>query len=61
MHQDAPDVYERIARKIACLYLSTELPEDEPVNAAEVLDALILEARDLTGGRHLGRERGRNR
>jgi hypothetical protein len=35
--------------KTARLYLSSELSEDEPVEPVEVLDALITEARQLTG------------
>ena len=35
--------------KAARLYLSSELAGDEPVEAVEVLDALITEARQLTG------------
>jgi len=35
--------------KTARLYLSRELSEDEPVEPVEVLDALITEARELTG------------
>jgi hypothetical protein len=35
--------------KTARLYLSKELCEDEPVEPVEVLDALITEARELTG------------
>jgi hypothetical protein len=35
--------------KTARLYLSRELGEDEPVEPVEVLDALITEARELTG------------
>lgn len=42
-------IYETLARKIAHLYLSSELAEDEPVEPVEVLDALITEARELTG------------
>ena len=44
-------VYETLAKKIACLYLSSELSEDEPVEPVEVLDALIMEARGVTGER----------
>ena len=36
-------------RKVARLYLSSELAADEPVEAVEVLDTLIIEARELTG------------
>jgi len=35
--------------KVARLYLSAELSDDEPVEPVEVLDALITEARQLTG------------
>ena len=35
--------------KVARLYLSSELAEDEPVEPVEVLDALIMEARQMTG------------
>ena len=43
--------YEALAKKVARLYLSSELPEDEPVEPVEVLDALITEAREVTGER----------
>lgn len=42
-------VYEALAMKISRLYLSSELSEDEPVEPVEVLDALIMEAREVTG------------
>lgn len=35
--------------KVARLYLSSELSDDEPVEPVEVLDALITEARNMTG------------
>ena len=37
------------AIKVARLYLSAELSDDEPVEPVEVLDALITEARAMTG------------
>lgn len=37
------------AEKVAKLYLSAELSEDEPVEPVEVLDMLITEAREMTG------------
>jgi hypothetical protein len=37
------------AKKVARLYLSSELSDDEPVEPVEVLDALIIEAREKTG------------
>ena len=40
---------EEFTRKVARLYLSSELAADEPVESVEVLDALIIEARGLTG------------
>ena len=40
---------EEFTRKVARLYLSSELAADEPVESVEVLDALIIEARELTG------------
>jgi hypothetical protein len=49
MAVDSPDQYEVFAKKTARLYLSSELAEDEPVEPVEVLDALIIEARELTG------------
>ena len=51
MPNDKAAVYEALAKKIARLYLSSELSEDEPVEPVEVLDALITEARQLTGER----------
>jgi hypothetical protein len=42
-------VYESFVKKVARLYLSEELSADEPVEPVEVLDALIAEARELTG------------
>lgn len=37
------------AEKVANLYLSSELSEDEPVEPVEVLDMIITEAREMTG------------
>jgi hypothetical protein len=49
MPDDAVAAYERLTKKIARLYLSSELPDEGPVEPEEVLDALITEARALTG------------
>jgi hypothetical protein len=35
--------------KVARLYLSSELTDSDPVEPVEVLDSLIVAARDLTG------------
>ena len=51
MPNEKAAVYEALAKKIARLYLSGELPDDGPVEPVEVLDALITEARELTGER----------
>jgi hypothetical protein len=40
---------EAFVLKVARLYLSSELSEDEPVEPVEVLDALVMEAREMTG------------
>jgi hypothetical protein len=49
MPNEKAAVYEALAKKIAHLYLSSELPDDGPVEPVEVLDALIAEARETTG------------
>jgi hypothetical protein len=49
MPNEKAAIYEGLAKKIAHLYLSSELPEDGPVEPVEVLDSLITEARELTG------------
>lgn len=41
---------------MARLYRSSELMGDEPIDAAEVLDALIVESRKLTGEKPPGVE-----
>ena len=51
MPNEKAAVYEALARRIARLYMSSELSEDEPVEPVEVLDALITEAREVTGER----------
>jgi len=51
MSSEKAAAYEALAKKIARLYLSGELSEDEPVEPVEVLDALITEAREVTGER----------
>jgi len=40
---------EAFAIKVARLYLSSELCEDEPVEPVETLDTIIMEAREMTG------------
>jgi hypothetical protein len=40
---------EAFVKKVARLYLSAELCEDEPVAPVETLDMIIMEAREMTG------------
>jgi hypothetical protein len=43
------ELAKKFVSQVARLYLSSELSEDEPVEPVEVLDSLIVQARELTG------------